>query len=168
MTTNQLQPGYELDAKIALTLKSLGPSVWYSNGPLLHWSTYRDNAMELLEELCREHGWTSRLDISAEDNGCRIYNKDNTRIAHEIESDLPHAISLAILAALEALKVERQSQERNHKNKITQQETLDARVAELEKTMQCNCDLDNWEPEQNTGHSWVCRIHEAALGAEKC
>jgi hypothetical protein len=29
----------------------------------------------------------------------------------------------------------------------------------------CNCDLDNWEPEQSTGHSWVCRIHKAALAA---
>lgn len=34
---------------------------------------------------------------------------------------------------------------------------------ELEKTMQCNCDLDNWEPERATGHSWVCRIHKAAI-----
>jgi len=31
------------------------------------------------------------------------------------------------------------------------------------KTMQCNCDLDNWEPERSTGHSWVCRIHKATL-----
>lgn len=29
--------------------------------------------------------------------------------------------------------------------------------------MQCNCDLDNWEPERSTGHSWVCRIHKAAI-----
>ena len=29
--------------------------------------------------------------------------------------------------------------------------------------MRCNCDLDNWEPEVSTGHSWVCRIHKAAL-----
>jgi len=28
--------------------------------------------------------------------------------------------------------------------------------------MRCNCDLDNWEPEKSTGHSWVCRIHKAA------
>lgn len=27
--------------------------------------------------------------------------------------------------------------------------------------MRCNCDLDNWEPERDTGHSWVCRIHKA-------
>lgn len=27
--------------------------------------------------------------------------------------------------------------------------------------MACNCDLDNWEPERSTGHSWVCRIHKA-------
>lgn len=29
--------------------------------------------------------------------------------------------------------------------------------------MRCNCDLDNWEPERSTGHSWVCRIHKAAI-----
>ena len=28
--------------------------------------------------------------------------------------------------------------------------------------MRCNCDLDNWEPERDTGHSWVCRIHKRA------
>lgn len=28
--------------------------------------------------------------------------------------------------------------------------------------MRCNCDLDNWEPTARTGHSEVCRIHEAA------
>jgi hypothetical protein len=32
----------------------------------------------------------------------------------------------------------------------------------LKATMQCNCDLDNWEPERSTGHSHVCRIHKAA------
>lgn len=31
------------------------------------------------------------------------------------------------------------------------------------ETMGCNCDLDNWEPERSTGHSWVCRIHKATL-----
>lgn len=36
----------------------------------------------------------------------------------------------------------------------------------LHKTgMRCNCDLDNWEPERNTGHSWVCRIHKETLRA---
>lgn len=30
--------------------------------------------------------------------------------------------------------------------------------------MRCNCDLDNWEPERSTGHSWVCRIHTTAVG----
>ena len=30
------------------------------------------------------------------------------------------------------------------------------------ETMQCNCDLDRWQPEQNTGHSWVCDIHRKA------
>lgn len=36
--------------------------------------------------------------------------------------------------------------------------------------MNCNCDLDNWEPELSTGHSQVCRIHKAAMtaSAELC
>lgn len=34
---------------------------------------------------------------------------------------------------------------------------------ELSKKMQCNCDLDNWEPTLRTGHSHVCRIHKAAV-----
>lgn len=38
---------------------------------------------------------------------------------------------------------------------------------EFEKTMQCNCDLDKWEPERRTGHSWVCRIHKAAVEAAR-
>jgi len=29
--------------------------------------------------------------------------------------------------------------------------------------LQCNCDLDNWEPEELTGHSHVCRIHKAII-----
>ena len=35
-------------------------------------------------------------------------------------------------------------------------------ASELEKTMQCNCDLDNWKPERDSGHSWVCRIDKEA------
>lgn len=26
--------------------------------------------------------------------------------------------------------------------------------------MMCNCDLDKWEPERDTWHSQVCRIHK--------
>ena len=32
--------------------------------------------------------------------------------------------------------------------------------------MRCNCDLDNWEPEQSTGHSQVCRIHAMTMTAK--
>lgn len=32
--------------------------------------------------------------------------------------------------------------------------------------MRCNCDLDNWEPTRETGHSHVCRIHKAAMEAK--
>lgn len=36
-------------------------------------------------------------------------------------------------------------------------------VAEIKSEgIRCNCDLDNWEPERDTGHSWVCRIHREA------
>jgi len=41
--------------------------------------------------------------------------------------------------------------------------TLKEIAKELEKTMQCNCDLDKWEPERSTGHSFVCRIHNKAI-----
>lgn len=40
-------------------------------------------------------------------------------------------------------------------------------VEELRETMQCNCDLDRWEPERMTGHSFVCRIHKAAIAKAK-
>ena len=45
---------------------------------------------------------------------------------------------------------------------MSKQDRLREVVAELKKTMRCNCDLDNWQPETDTGHSWVCRIHKAA------
>jgi hypothetical protein len=44
-----------------------------------------------------------------------------------------------------------------------EKKTIEQIVKELEETMFCNCDLDNWEPTKTTGHSWVCRIHRAAL-----
>lgn len=36
-------------------------------------------------------------------------------------------------------------------------------VSKLQKRLQCNCDLDNWEPTRETHHSMVCRIHNEAL-----
>jgi len=42
-------------------------------------------------------------------------------------------------------------------------EALSPIVQEKEKALRCNCDLDNWQPEPQTGHSWVCRIHKAAM-----
>jgi hypothetical protein len=41
--------------------------------------------------------------------------------------------------------------------------TLRKTAEEIAKTQQCNCDLDNWQPEPSTGHSWVCRIHKQAV-----
>jgi hypothetical protein len=38
-----------------------------------------------------------------------------------------------------------------------------ALVELYENKLQCNCNLDNWQPEQSTGHSWVCRIHNAVI-----
>lgn len=43
-----------------------------------------------------------------------------------------------------------------------QGKTLRIIASEYAATMQCRCDLDNWEPERSTGHSWVCPIHKAA------
>lgn len=42
-------------------------------------------------------------------------------------------------------------------------ERLKKIVIEIEKNTQCNCDLDNWQPEIGTGHSWVCDIHKKAV-----
>jgi len=42
-------------------------------------------------------------------------------------------------------------------------ESIQPIVDRKSKEMRCNCDLDNWEPERSTGHSWVCRIHKAAV-----
>ncbi len=44
-----------------------------------------------------------------------------------------------------------------------QAKTLQEIADDLGQTMQCNCDLDNWQPDQRTGHSWVCRIHKTAM-----
>ena len=40
--------------------------------------------------------------------------------------------------------------------------TLREIVDEVETEMRCNCDLDNWQPQIDTGHSWVCRIDKEA------
>lgn len=42
-------------------------------------------------------------------------------------------------------------------------ESLKPIVDEKAKEIRCNCDLDNWQPDTRTGHSWVCRIHKAAV-----
>lgn len=39
------------------------------------------------------------------------------------------------------------------------QEELRAKAKELSNQFSCTCDLDNWEPEKDTGHTFVCRIH---------
>ena len=36
-------------------------------------------------------------------------------------------------------------------------------IKDLEGKIQCNCDLDTWEPEKTTGHTHVCLIHKLAL-----
>ena len=36
--------------------------------------------------------------------------------------------------------------------------TLVEIVSEVAKGVHCNCDLDNWQPQTDTGHTWVCRI----------
>lgn len=38
-------------------------------------------------------------------------------------------------------------------------EELKEIVKKLEDELHCDCDFDRWEPELDTGHSCVCRIH---------
>lgn len=70
------------------------------------------------------------------------------------------------------IHIQRRTQAMNRENRARAKALHDARRAELRekvknlsRTMQCNCDLDNWQPEPSTGHSWVCRIHKAAVSA---
>jgi hypothetical protein len=69
------------------------------------------------------------------------------------------ALERAEVAAQEEALREAERKERAKRRSVF----LHAVVADLSKTMQCNCDLDNWEPERSTGHSHVCRIHKAAI-----
>lgn len=46
-------------------------------------------------------------------------------------------------------------------------EKLRAHVKHLAKSMRCNCNLDKWEPERSTGHSFACRIHKATMAAQR-
>jgi len=43
------------------------------------------------------------------------------------------------------------------------EKTLREIATELNGGMQCNCDLDNWQPNVSTGHSDVCRVHKRAM-----
>jgi hypothetical protein len=47
--------------------------------------------------------------------------------------------------------------------KVYTKEVMKPIVDEVKKQHQCNCDLDNWQPTSETGHSWVCRIHKIAV-----
>jgi hypothetical protein len=46
-------------------------------------------------------------------------------------------------------------------------DVLKQRARQLRETMRCNCDLDNWVPEPETGHSWVCRIHKYVMNEHR-
>lgn len=49
-----------------------------------------------------------------------------------------------------------------------QEKSLMAIVQDLEAGgMRCFCDLDRWEPERATGHSWVCPIHKKARAIKR-
>jgi hypothetical protein len=44
--------------------------------------------------------------------------------------------------------------------KLQEKTPLEIAKALRDAGMACNCDLDKWQPEQDTGHSHVCRIHK--------
>lgn len=51
---------------------------------------------------------------------------------------------------------------------MSDKRTLKEIVAELRGNgMGCNCDLDNWQPNTDSGHSWVCRLDEEARRIHK-
>lgn len=40
-------------------------------------------------------------------------------------------------------------------------EIMEDAIKRLEENIPCTCDLDRWQPEGLTGHTWVCDIHKA-------
>ena len=64
-------------------------------------------------------------------------------------------------------QIAKEEQAESETRACSERTRLHAIAAELKKTMQCNCDLDNWQPEPDTGHSRVCRIHKAAVLRER-
>lgn len=85
--------------------------------------------------------------------------RDLAQQIQDCVEDFCSALESAEVAAQEKVLREAEQQEKANRRL----EFLHATAAELRKTMQCNCDLDNWEPERSTGHSHVCRIHKAAI-----
>ena len=52
---------------------------------------------------------------------------------------------------------------RKEKEMSTEKKSLKEIVTELRNNgMRSHCDLDNWQPELDSGHFWVCRIHKEA------
>ena len=49
------------------------------------------------------------------------------------------------------------------KKDYERQERISKLVAGAEKENQCCCDLDNYQPDPETGHSWVCIIHKLVI-----
>lgn len=45
--------------------------------------------------------------------------------------------------------------------------TITEIVNVIEKDLQCRCDLDKWQPNNDTGHSWVCPIDQAARDQQR-
>lgn len=67
--------------------------------------------------------------------------------------------SVKLVAYAEARLEELEARREIQKEKAEKMKPI---LKELNKILLCNCDLDRWEPEKDTGHSRVCRIHKAA------
>jgi hypothetical protein len=69
----------------------------------------------------------------------------------------------ATLKVLESVDQQKTEEPQRIDRANQRREAVRSKAKELNKTMRCNCDLDNWEPEDISGHSHVCRIHKEAL-----
>ena len=69
----------------------------------------------------------------------------------------------AAVKVLEGIEREKAKKAEQLERAERRRQTVRAKAAELKKTMRCNCDLDNWVPEDISGHSHVCRIHKEAV-----
>lgn len=116
---------------------------------------------ELIEFCCDLYSGDQEASILA---GIAEWLDDNNQEGRMSMADIEHYIKTGEDKAERTYLANVETQNKREEALLQARLRMRTRAKELQDGgMQCNCDLDNWEPEQSTGHSWVCRIHKAAI-----